>query len=119
MTVVNRVLGPLMIVFPVWPPLAIGAAIFFYVLHRKRVGPDHRIPMGLYVLMVLVCGGVASALGVFYGIKWACSIPETGNLCGLVGFLVTGPIAGTIAIVLLGLAVLRIRPPETVEAPQP
>ena len=111
----NNILGLLMLAFPLWPPLALGLAILFYLKHRNRVGMDH-MPLGLYVLAVLVCSGVAWALGVFYGIKWACSTPETGNLCGLAGFLVSGPIAGTLAIVALGAAILRIRPSQTVGA---
>ena len=105
----NNILGLLMLTFPLWPPLAIGLAILFYVKHSNRVGVD-RMPLGLYVVAVLACSGVAWALGVFYGIKWTCSTPGTGNLCGLVGFLVSGPIAGTLAIVALGAAILRIRP---------
>ena len=120
---VSDILGRLMLAFPLWPPLALGLAIFFYVKHRHRVGVD-RMPLGLYVVAVLVCSGGAWALGVFYGIKWACSTPETGNLCGLVGFLVSGPMSGTLAIVALGAAILRIRPSQAVGAnpgntPQP
>ena len=111
----NDILGLLMLAFPLWPPLALGLAIFFYVKHRNRVGMDC-MPLGLYVLAVFVCSGVAGALGVFYGIKWACSTPQTGNLCGLVGFLVSGPISGTLAIVALGAAILRIRSSQAVTA---
>jgi len=111
----NDILGLLMLAFPLWPPLALGLAIFFYVKHRNRVGMDC-MPLGLYVLAVLVCSGVAWALGVFYGIKWAWSTPQTGNLCGLVGFLVSGPISGTLAIVALGAAILRIRSSQAVTA---
>jgi hypothetical protein len=111
----NNILGLLMLTFPLWPPLAIGLAILFYVKHSARAGMD-RMPLGLYVVAVLVCSGVAWALGVFYGVKWTCSTPGTGNLCGLVGFLVSGPIAGTLAIVALGAAILRKRPSEVVGA---
>src|SRR5215470_9642363 len=64
---VSDILGRLMLAFPLWPPLALGLAIFFYVKHRHRVGVD-RMPLGLYVVAVLVCSGGAWALGVFYGI---------------------------------------------------
>jgi len=111
----NNILGLLMLAFPLWPPLAIGLAIFFYVKHFNRVGMDS-MPLGLYVVAVLVSSGVAWALGVFYGAKWACSTPGTGNLCGLVGVLVSGPITGTLAIVALGAVILRIRPSQVVEA---
>src|SRR5262249_21179666 len=111
----NDILGLLMLAFPLWPPLALGLAIFFYVKHRNRVGMDC-MPLGLYVLAALVCSGVAWALGGFYGIKGACSTPATRDLCGLVGVLVRRPISARLAIVALGAATLRIRPSQSVTA---
>ena len=106
----NDVLGALMLMFPVWPIIAIGSATFLYVRHRQRIGPERRLPVVVYVLAVIVAGGVAAFGGLLLGIDWACAQPGTGNLCGLVGVLVTGPIAGTLAIVLVGLALSLIGP---------
>src|SRR5438105_3094033 len=97
-------IGILIPLVPLWPLVAIGSAIFFYVRHSRRIEPARRVPVVLYVLAVIGCGGVAGVLGVGLGIHWACSGPEPDNLCGLVGFLVTGPIAGTLGVLLIGLA---------------
>ena len=105
----NDVLGRLMLMVPVWPPVAIGSAAFLYLRHRNRTSPDRRLPIAVYVLAVLVCGAAAGFGGMLLGSEWACSQPKTGNLCGLVGVLVTGPIAGTLAVVGVGLALSLIR----------
>ena len=110
----NDLLGRLMLLSPVWPFAGIGSALLFYLRHRNRVEPERRVPVALYLLAVVVCGGIAGVLGIVLGIQWGCSIAGAGNLCGLVGFLIVGPIACTVAIVLVGLALSLIRP-----APKP
>jgi hypothetical protein len=105
-------LGILIPFVPIWPLVAIGSAVFFYVRHSRRIKPARRVPVVLYVLAVIVCGGVAGVLGIGVGIQWACSGPEPGNLCGLVGFLVVGPIAGTLGVLLVGLALSLIKPDQ-------
>ncbi len=109
---INDVLGLLMIGFPVWPPFAIALAIVFYARHRRRVEAERRVPVALYVVALLVCGGIAGFVGMFLGMQWACSLPNGGNLCGLVGVFVTGPITGTLAVVLVGLALSLISPDQ-------
>jgi tryptophan-rich sensory protein len=106
----NAVLGRLMLLFPVWPVIAISSAILFYVRHSRRTNADERMPAVLYAAAVLVCGAVATFGGMQLGVAWACARPESGNLCGLVGVLVTGPIAGAVAVVLLGCGLLWMRP---------
>jgi hypothetical protein len=101
-------LGALVLLFPLWPVIAIGSAIFFYVRHRNRIEPERRVPVIVYILAMIICGGGVGFLGVVLGAAWAC--PGAGNLCGLVGVLVVGPISGTLAIVLVGLALSLIRP---------
>jgi hypothetical protein len=97
---------------PLWPLISIGCAVFFYVRHSRRIEPARRVSVVLYVLAMIVCGGIAGVLGTGLGIQWACSGPKAGNLCGLVGFLVTGPIAGTLGVVLVGLALSLISPEQ-------
>ena len=104
----NDFLGVLMLLFPLWPVVAIGSAVFFYIRHRNRIEPERRVPAIVYVSAVIVCGGIAGFLGVAFGTSWAC--PEMGNLCGLVGVLVVGPISCVLAIFLVGLALSLIRP---------
>jgi hypothetical protein len=100
----DTVLGLLMLLVPVWPLVAIISAVIFYTRHLNRVGPERRVPVVLYVLAVLVCAGAAGFLGMIWGAEWACSMPKAGNLCGLVGVLVVGPISGALATFLVGLA---------------
>jgi hypothetical protein len=104
-----RVLGSMILLFPVWPVIATGCAILFYSGHARRAGADRRIPIVLYVVAVLVSGALAALAGMLTGIYWACSRPENGNLCGLIGVFVTGPIAGSAAIVAVGFALSRMR----------
>jgi hypothetical protein len=68
--------------------VAIGSAVFFYTRHRNRIEPERRVPAVVYALAVIVCGGIAGFLGVAFGTSWACSRPNPGNLCGLVGLFV-------------------------------
>ena len=99
-----------MLFFPVWPLAAIASAVLFYARHRNRVGPERRIPVLPYVLALLVSAGVAGFFGTIWGAQWACSMPKTGNLCGLVGVFVVGPISGALAMVLVGVALLLVPP---------
>jgi hypothetical protein len=81
----NKLLGELMLLFPVWPFATIGAAVLFYVRHRNRIEPTRRVPVGLYILGVIVAGTVVGGLCVMFGIRWGCSMPQSGNLWGLIG----------------------------------
>jgi hypothetical protein len=109
----NTLLGVLMLASPLWPVIALGAAIFFYIRHCNRVERERRVPVLLYLVALVVCGGVAGLWGLDSGIRWAC-YTDPGNLCGLVGFLVVGPMAATGAIILVGLALSLIR---SIDAP--
>jgi hypothetical protein len=106
----NAFLGRLILLFPVWPLIAVSSAILFYVRHARRTNVQERMPVALYVVAVLACGAVAAFGGMLLGVTWACSGPEPGNLCGLVGVFVTGPIAGAVAIILVGCALSWMRP---------
>ncbi len=67
------------------------SAVLFYIRHRDRIEPERRVPVAVYVIAVVVCGGVAGFFGVIFGVSLACSGPRAANLCGLVGVLVFGP----------------------------
>jgi hypothetical protein len=67
-----------------------------------------------YVLAIIVSGVIGGYLGLFFGVERACSVPKPGNLCGLWGFFVTGPIAFSLSVLLIGIVVPTIRP-----APKP
>jgi len=107
----DNAVGVLMLLFPVWPVAGILSAVLFYVRHRDRIEPQRRVPIVAYVIAVVVCGGVAGFFGVIFGVSLAC--PQAGNLCGLVGVLIVGPIFCALAMFLVGLA-LSLRCPGEV-----
>jgi hypothetical protein len=81
------------------PVLAMVCAAVLYGRYcRKRPDADRRLTGVVYTLILLVCAVVAYPVGVLLGINWAC--PSAGNLCGLAGFFVVGPVASALAIVL-------------------
>ena len=88
----------------------IGSPVYFYKRHRKLIEPERRVSVVAYILAVIICGGIAGFLGVALGTGWACSGPNPGNLCGLIGVFVIGPISCLLGIILVGLALALIRP---------
>jgi hypothetical protein len=76
------------------------AAVFYGRYCRKKPNAERRLTGVVYVLVLVVCAVVAYPLGVGLGIHWAC--PSAGNLCGLAGFFVVGPVASTLAILIAG-----------------
>jgi hypothetical protein len=88
------------------PIIAIVLAGSFYAMHRRRHEPAQRFPLVPYVLILLVCAVVAFWLGMVRGSAWACSIPSSGNLCGLFGVFISGPLTASLAVTVLGWALL-------------
>jgi hypothetical protein len=85
------------------PLIAIFVAGFFYARHcRERPERDRRIPVVLYAIVLLVSAGIGYWFGLVVGAEWACSIPRSGNLCGLIGVFVVGPLAASLAIMSVG-----------------
>jgi hypothetical protein len=81
------------------PVMAMACAGLMYGRYcRKRPDADRRLTGVVYTSILLVCAVVAYPVGVLLGINWAC--PSAGNLCGLAGFFVVGPLASTLAILL-------------------
>ena len=108
----NDILGILMLAVPIWPVIAISSAVMFYARHCKRVERDRRLPVTVYIIALVVSGGVAAFGGMLLGAQWACAQPDGGNLCGLVGVLVTGPMAGALAIILVAFGLSQIHTNE-------
>lgn len=80
---------------------AISFAVRFYAVHcRRRPEGNRRLPVPVYVVILLVCAIIAFPFGLCLGIRAACSGPAAGNLCGLFGFFVTGPFASSLTIFL-------------------
>lgn len=78
----------------------VGATVLYGRYCRKRPEADRRLRGMAYALILLACAVAAYGIGVLLGIGWAC--PSAGNLCGLAGFFVVGPVASALAILLVG-----------------
>jgi hypothetical protein len=76
-------------------PIAIVCAASFYAQGTVRVGC---LP---YALILLMSAVTAYFFSLGFGIKLACDWYPSGNLCGLVGFLITGPLASSVATILV------------------
>ncbi len=89
------------------------AAIFFavrcYALHRRRrPQSERRFPLVWYVIALCLCAIIAYSFGLYFGNSWACSAPQSGNLCGLIGIFVTGPFSSALAIFLVSGLILLL-----------
>src|SRR5690348_2736913 len=74
-------------------------AVIFYSRHcRDTPAAENRFPLGLYVVALLICALVAFWAGTAWGARFACSRPSSGNLCGLLGFIVVGPLTSIIIV---------------------
>jgi hypothetical protein len=77
-------------------------AVIFYRRHcKERPRGENRFPLGLYVVALLICAYVAFWGGTEWGVRFACSGPSSGNLCGVLGFIVVGPLSSIIAVSVL------------------
>jgi hypothetical protein len=55
-------------------------------------------PLGLYVAALLICALAAFWAGTAWGASFACSAPSARNLCGLLGFIVVGPLSSLVTV---------------------
>jgi hypothetical protein len=79
-------------------PGIVPAAIFYIRHCNQTPRGQNRFPLGLYVVALLTCAVVAFWVGVGWGVNYACSRPFWGNLCGLPGLIVVGPISSIITV---------------------
>jgi hypothetical protein len=92
------------------PIAAIVAACIIYGRHCDRVEPERRVSGIGYILAIIILGVIGGFVGLFFGIDQACRGPQAGNLCGLWGFFVTGPISFALTVLLVAMVVYSIRP---------
>ena len=91
------------------PVAAMAVGLVVFIRHRRRVEPARRMSAAVYILALVVSGAGAGGLGLFAGIGVACTGPKAGNLCGLWGVFITGPICAAIAMLAVAAAVSRRR----------
>ena len=102
------------------PVVASVFAIVFYAHHCRAVpSPENRISISAYVLVLLACAVIAFFIGLQYGTAWACSSRWGGNLCGLVGFFIVGPVAAAVAIFFASALITCSRTDESSVAAGP
>jgi hypothetical protein len=86
------------------PIIGLGIAILVYINYRRSTKSVKPLSLFWYFPVVVLTGVIAYLIGKYAGIWIACSLPEEpGNLCGLYGYLVTGPAACTMAMILAAL----------------
>jgi hypothetical protein len=76
-------------------------AVVLYIVHRKKCRESF-IPVPIYALLLLGCGGGGYLLALAYGFDWACA-PPAKNLCGLTVTFIIGPLATSIPILLVAI----------------
>src|SRR5437660_1086217 len=114
-----EILAPILTALGFLSPFAAsGFAAYSYARHR-RARPDQRrrFPMLLYLALALGSAVVAFFIGLSFGVTLACSSASAGNLCGLWGFFVTGPVAASLGIVLVG-GMLMLLPADVSPVPR-
>ena len=109
-TMIVKLFPLLMFLGLISPLVALLSAVLFYNRHRDRVEPERRVRGIAYVLAVIIGGVISGYFGVIFGIQLACNSPTSGNLCGLWGFFVTGPLLMALAIFLTGWSLSLVRP---------
>jgi len=84
-------------------------AVIFYRRHcNERPGGENRFPLGLYVVALSICAFVAFWVGTGWGVSFACSGHSSG--CGLLGFMVVGPLSSIIAVSVLSWLITYFPP---------
>jgi hypothetical protein len=99
------------------PIAAFGFACILFARHRRYAARGPRMSGLAFALAMVGCGVAGGYLGMMLGVAMAC--PKEGNLCGLFGVFVTGPLAASAAILLAATAIAakRAGPPPGPSAP--
>ena len=80
------------------------ATVYFYVSCRKASASGRAPSFALYFGGAFLVALGTYIVGTATGIYFACSGPDSGNLCGVYGALGVGPLLSGLALFLHGLA---------------
>jgi hypothetical protein len=89
------------------PIAAFGVACVLFARNRGVAAPGRRVSGIAFLLALVGCGVAGGYLGMLLGLALAC--PKAGNLCGLFGVFVTGPLGAAAAILLAAMAITAKR----------
>jgi hypothetical protein len=96
----HELIGKLALVILCAP--GIVPAILFYRRHiTETAAAQNRLPLGRYVVALLICAFVAFFVGAEYSARLGCRGPSSGNLCWLPGAIVFGPLSSIAAVSVL------------------
>jgi hypothetical protein len=80
-----------------------GLSVLLYALRfRREAEPRSCFSTLMFGLILLLCALAAYPIGMIRGAERACSAAIAGNLCGLDGVFLVGPLASDFAIVGIG-----------------
>jgi hypothetical protein len=83
------------------PIFAIGFATYYYRLFRRAPEPKLAVPAVAFIAILLISALISYFLGIGIGVEVACSSASSGNLCGLFGYFVLGPLFSSLSIILV------------------
>ena len=106
--------GFLMVAAPLSLLLGIGAAVYYYLKYRRAPEPNRHPSALLYALGVAGVAAAAFVIGTFAGISVVCRGTQAGNLCGLLGVFISGPLLATAAMMAFARLWMKnaVRPPR-------
>ena len=82
-------------------PLAVLFAIYSYIQYRRMNNSGEYISIIEFVFKIVLTAFIAYFIGSAIGIGAYCSSNSAGNLCGLPGAIIIGPLFSSIGICIV------------------
>jgi hypothetical protein len=91
---------PFMSIAPLSILAVLISVVAHYLLYRRAPEPKKNVSVARYLVVSLAVGAGGYAAGTAAGIAAACSSADAGNLCGLIGVFIVGPLLSAVAVLL-------------------
>ena len=101
-TMIDKLFPSIMFFETVLFAFVIFSTLYFYL---NFIRPKHIVGIPLYVLIIMAFLSIGLLLGWDLGIKLTCTPHDPATHCDIWGFLMTGPISASLAILFAELAV--------------
>jgi hypothetical protein len=95
----HEIIGPFIAVSPIIVVIASIRFYLAYLLPSDRSSILSSVRFALFIAGLLAAGYLAGSYGIERGIEYYCS-HGGGNLCGLGGYFVAGPLAFSLAAIV-------------------